>query len=196
MIRKNNWVFEQKNTTDCEREFQIRRFFMQEYICYSFRKAHPPETLNFQAVTRSTFYQFVMYEIILNEKFRSANRVSVTSYGGHGRNIPYESRDYSAAFYLDGLSDPKANYLEVLSADFIVEKLEAPFDTGCTVCSESNCQRYMYLCKEECISTALAEHEKVSSIIQWFGDLVNTHKTKHATSLNPSKTKIPGPTVY
>ena len=130
-------------------------------MCYSFNKLTPPNALHFQALTRSTFLQFVMYEIILNEKFKNANRVSVMSFGGYG--IPYESRDYAASFFLDSLSNPKANYLEVSSSDFIVEKLKAPFDTNCAPCSVYTCR--WYICKTDCIAKALAKHRKVASTL-------------------------------
>ena len=145
MYRADNWTFVMENRGHvCERLFQIRRYFTQEYMCYSFERTNDA-LISVLSVTRSTFAQFLMYELFLDHRFDHVNRINVASFDG---DIPYFSRDFSASFYLDSLGN--RNYIEVISADYQIDLLPAPYDTRCTRCyNQQQCDRHR--CFPDCL---------------------------------------------
>lgn len=128
----NPSLYHTKSEEDCYHHFRVRKFYMQEYVCYQFH--HRGETkMNVAEITRSFFRGGSLYEIHLNQTFSRSHIVMPIIFDGRG---PFISRIFASKLLRTASSSnynriEYFNYLSITYSWHIFTLLEYPYTTNC-----------------------------------------------------------------
>lgn len=152
-------IIERYNQSDCNYYFNVRRYYMQEYICYrmDFKVQEP---YDFESVSQADTSRGKVYEIMFGMKlFGEAEYLTIIIH----RNVllPISTRLYSPVlhrnfYHNDTYSDEVGFQYTYYITTY--ERLSSPYDTHCGL----NGGQEMNECKKQCyITNSLAKFDKI-----------------------------------
>ena len=127
------------NTTDCQSRMNVRKFLMQEYICYSFT---PNNSRNYSItwVTHSLLNSMHLFDFVLTDDFATSSQILpiVSERVGERIDYPLFSRNFAKPVFrfqshiVQDSSTLISNLYRLFHSTYRVQLLSYPYDTDCT----------------------------------------------------------------
>lgn len=123
------------NSSECNTLFKIRKFYVQEYICYNFHQTKSENaTYEFRNIAFSLAFPGVFYGILLqnNGSFGKAEYCRAVIHSTHG--LPTDSLSLSPGFYRKWDHEKKQakyNNFQVSYYQLFKKLMRYPFQTNC-----------------------------------------------------------------
>ena len=126
------------NTTDCQSRMNVRKFLMQEYICYSFT---PNNSRNYSItwVTHSLLNSMHLFDFLLTDDFATSTQILPIVYDSFGDSkYPLYSRNFAKpvfrfkSYLVQDSSTLISNLYRMFHSGYQVKLLSYPYDTDCT----------------------------------------------------------------
>lgn len=159
-----------KDRQGCRNLLKIRKFYTQQFICYSISQANRIEYL-IEMVAHSIKFAYNFFNIRLSSAFDNMNIVLPIAYYGEA---PFLSRTFSSYYFFEkrkSSTDP--GYVSVkIGFDLVAARLlEAPYDT--------KCQRNMrkYHCVRNCMRREMAKFNLAPASEMHFDPIDMRHVT-------------------
>lgn len=127
-------IFRKKE--DCYSRFSIRKYFMQDFICYNL-ELHTLPHFHPQKIGYSSIYPWMIFAIKLDSSLDDARHIMFVVYTkppDDPKNLPLYSRYFGEEVFkypVDYSQDLKSNYFRINYEMTTVRQLEAPYDTNC-----------------------------------------------------------------
>lgn len=128
--RSSDMTFGIQREHNCSSLFKVTKAFTLEFMCYKFDPISQFR-LPMSAAVQSRYKQYTIFDITLNQQMQTANYIVPVAFIG---SYPYESRRFSESALIHsnlGHGHGDYNWINVFSNDFIINQLEAPYDTRC-----------------------------------------------------------------
>lgn len=142
---------------DCYQEFEVKRWFYAEYVCYSIRDKRRP-TYSITRLARSINSHSIAYSLVLNEQFDNADLIMPVVFVSTEGSIPWTSQRFAKIFerfQYDSKTKLKKNKFTIYYQTTESRQLEAPYDTKCTARSNK------ISCHVSCLEDAMKKYEKI-----------------------------------
>jgi hypothetical protein len=197
-----DFEFKDLNLTDCNNQFSIWKFYLQEYACYRFKKITSSETKNYQyrLVSYSIDRPGTIFTLKMNNKrlaqtrymkavIHSSNRnpeASLAMTTNIKRRFDDENRNER--------DDIRTNYyiFQMTYSDLQMVRKEPPFDTGCRYYNMTSEFQASIECRTEClINRTVAQLTKVPfSASLWNWTSIISHMTEHSDTSEATETLL------
>lgn len=134
----------------CQKVFIIRKFYMSEFMCYSFEQVNTNQ-LGRDFIAHDLHTTYTVGRVLFNRKlFSDVERIFPMMSWAY---LPSRSRYYSETFVLDA----KLRYVKIAPSYFWIHLLPPPYDTGC----RNAASQTHYDCKRECYLSKFKPHNRV-----------------------------------
>lgn len=144
------------NTSECRRNFDVYKYYTQEYICYGFRmKLSINTTFTYHNLAFSLAYPGLFYGILINtSKIHGADSCKIAV---HEKNTPpYGLLGYAPVFTRKANDVEAYNFIKVGYTVTEIDLMPPPFDTGCRWYSKSDFLRSY--CVDMCLNNSTLVH--------------------------------------
>ena len=132
----NSYTLHDFNGTQCLTQFTIRKYYIQEFICYTFHQSEPSTnaTYDYRNIAYSLTYSGVFYGLILNKSLvNTAENCKALIHIGYP-DLPVSSITFAPTFnrkFEKATNSAKYNLFHLTYYHITKKLLKPPFTTNC-----------------------------------------------------------------